>query len=291
MTAPGEIELLLPYRPPYDWPVILAFLGQRAIAGVESIVDGRYARSIRLDGMRGWVAIEPAPGNALRARVAFSLSAALPAITARLRRQFDLDADPAAIAAHLGTDPVMAPLVAARPGLRVPGAWDGFELAIRAVLGQQITVFGARGLAGKLVAAHGEPLVEPAHGLTHVFPQPERLAAAGLAALGMPRGRAAALSAVAAAVVEDRSLLDPAGDHAESVRRLRAIRGVGDWTAQYIALRQLRDPDAFPDSDIGLLRAMARCEGRPFSPAGLRLRAETWRPWRAYAAQHLWTSD
>jgi AraC family transcriptional regulator, regulatory protein of adaptative response / DNA-3-methyladenine glycosylase II len=215
----------------------------------------------------------------------------LPAIIARLRRVFDLAADPAPIAAHLAKDPTLAPLVKSRPGLRVPGAWDGFELAIRAVLGQQISVTAAAGLAGRLVAAYGDCLAEPDGDLTHIFPRPERLAAADLTSLGMPRSRAAALSAVAAAAVADRHVFDANCELEDAVKRLRSIRGVGEWTAQYIALRQLREPDAFPAADLGLMRAIASREGRDHSSSELFDRAHAWRPWRAYAAQHLWTSE
>lgn len=289
-AASGELVLLLRYHPPYDWDAMVAFLRQRAIAGIESVTARRYARTVQLDDLMGTVAVEPADGNALRATVRFPKLAALPAIIARLRRVFDLGADPLAIAAHLARDPTLAPLVKARPGLRVPGAWDGFELAMRAVLGQQITVAAAARLAGRMVAAYGERLSSPSDQLTHVFPRPEIVAAADLAALGMPRSRAAALSAVAAAAVADRHLFDANCGLDDAVKRLRAIRGVGEWTAQYIALRQLREPDAFPAADLGLLRAMAGREGRRPSSSELLHRADAWRPWRAYAAQHLWVA-
>ncbi len=258
----GEIALLLRYHPPYDWPAMLEFLRRRAIPGVELVTADRYARSVQLDGVQGTVAVEPGGGNALRATVRFPKLSALPTIIARLRRVFDLAADPVPIAAHLAKDPALAPLVKARPGLRVPGAWDGFELAIRAVLGQQITVTAAVRLAGRLVAVHGERLAAPVGQLTHVFPRPEALAAA-----------------------------DATSDLDDAIRRLRSIRGVGEWTAQYIALRQLREPDAFPAADVGLMRAMAGREGRGPSSSELLDRADAWRPWRAYAAQHLWASS
>jgi AraC family transcriptional regulator, regulatory protein of adaptative response / DNA-3-methyladenine glycosylase II len=286
----GEIDLLLRYHPPYDWPAMLEFLRRRAIPGIERVTADRYARSVQLDGVQGTVAVQLANGNALRATVRFPKLSALPSIIARLRRVFDLTADPVAIAAHLAKDPALAPLVKARPGLRVPGAWDGFELAIRAVLGQQVTVSAAVRLTGRLVAAHGERLAEPDGDLTHVFPQPEALAAADLTSLGMPRSRAATLSAVAAAVLADTHLFDATSGLDDAVRRLRSIRGVGEWTAQYIALRQLREPDAFPAADIGLTRAIASRERRGYSISELLDRANTWRPWRAYAAQHLWAS-
>ena len=286
----GEIGLLLRYHPPYDWPAMLAFLRRRAIPGIERVTADLYARSIQLDGVQGTVAVEPTDGNALRATVRFPKLSALPFIIARLRRVFDLAADPVAIAAHLAKDPALAPLVKARPGLRVPGAWDGFELAIRAVLGQQITVSAAVRLTGRLVAAHGERLAEPDGDLTHVFPRPGALATADLTSLGMPNSRAAALSAVGAAALADTHLFDATSGLDDAVRRLRSIRGVGEWTAQYIALRQLREPDAFPSADIGLMGAMASLERRKYSLSELLDRANMWRPWRAYAAQHLWAS-
>jgi len=236
------------------------------------------------------VTVERGAGNALRATVRFPKLSALPAIIARVRRVFDLAADPVPIAEHLAKDPALAPLVEARPGLRVPGAWDGFELAIRAVLGQQITVTAAAALAGRLVAAHGQHLANADAQLTHVFPGPAALASADLTSLGMPRSRATALSAVAAAAVADPHLFDANCGLEDAVKRLRSIRGVGEWTAQYIALRQLREPDAFPAADIGLLRAIAGREMRRPSSSELLDRANAWRPWRAYAAQHLWAS-
>ena len=286
----GEFNLLLRYQPPYDWPAILGFLKLRAIAGVEHVTDGSYARAISLDGAQGSVSIGPAPGNALCARIRCVKPSALPSIIARLRRVFDLAADPLAIAAHLAEDPVLAPLVAKRPGLRVPGGWDGFELAIRAVLGQQITVTAAVRLAARLVAAYGAPLAQPEPGLTHVFPEPQVLARADLTTLGMPKARAATLSAVAAAVLADRDIFSANRDLEDAVRRFRAIPGVGEWTAQYIALRQLRDPDAFPASDLGVMRALADARGERPTAAQVLARAERWRPWRAYAAQHLWAA-
>ena len=288
----GEVSLLLRYRAPYHWPAMLDFLAARAIAGIESVErnvgDGVYRRTISLDGWQGTVTVQPGDGDALRATVRFPRLSALPKIIARIRRVFDLAADPESIAIQLAKDPTLAPLVAARPGLRVPGAWDGFELAVRAVLGQQITVGGALRLAGKLIAGHGRPLIAPEPPLTHVFPEPAVLASADLSTLGMPRSRAVALSAVAAAVVADPDIFAAGRDLEEAIAQLRSLPGVGEWTAQYIAMRQLREPDAFPAADVGLLRAMARWEGLRPSAGQLLARAERWRPWRAYAAQHLW---
>jgi AraC family transcriptional regulator of adaptative response / DNA-3-methyladenine glycosylase II len=290
----GEISLLLRYRPPYDWPAMLGFLRARAITGVESLEGDVYRRTIGLDGQQGIVTVRPANGpsgsNALNATVQFPKLSALPQIIARLRRVFDLAADPDAIAVQLIKDPTLAPLVAARPGLRVPGAWDGFELAVRAVLGQQITVPGAIRLAGALVARFGAKLNNPDGALTHVFPDPAALTDVDPASMGMPRSRGVALLAVAAAVVADPHIFSAGRSLEEAVAQLRALPGIGEWTAQYIAMRQLREPDAFPAADIGLMRAMADSEGMRPTASALLARAETWRPWRAYAAQHLWAS-
>ena len=290
--ADGEFSLLLRYQPPYDWPGMIEFLKRRAIPGIEHVTDRCYSRTFSLNGVQGTVSVRPAEGNALRAQIRVPKLSTLPGIIARLRRVFDLAADPLAIGAHLATDPVLAPLIARRPGLRVPGAWDGFELAMRAVLGQQITVAGAIRLAGRLVAAYGEPMALPDRDLhlTHVFPKPEVVKKANLNTLGMPRSRAATLSSVAAAVVADPDLLSASHGLEETVQRLRSIRGVGEWTAQYVALRQLREPDAFPAADIGLIRALASHQGHRPAAAEVLAQAEKWRPWRAYAAQHLWAA-
>jgi AraC family transcriptional regulator of adaptative response / DNA-3-methyladenine glycosylase II len=288
----GEVCLLLRYQPPYDWGEMIGFLAARAISGVEHVTDGQWSRTIDIDGEQGIVSVRPAAtGHALLATICFPKLTALPLIIARLRRVFDLAADPLSIGTHLARDPALANLVAARPGLRVPGAWDGFEQAVRAVLGQQITVSGARALAGKLVTAYGVPLSEPAGGLTHVFPRPEVIAEADIAPIGMPCARATALSAVAAALIADPELFSGRRSLDEAVERLRAIKGIGEWTANYIALRQLRESDAFPSADIGLMQALADGTGRRPTARELSERAEVWRPWRAYAAQHLWASN
>jgi AraC family transcriptional regulator, regulatory protein of adaptative response / DNA-3-methyladenine glycosylase II len=286
----GEITLLLRYRPPYDWPAMLSFLRARAITGVESVDDSIYRRTIGLDGQQGTVTVRPTNESALAATVRFPKLSALPQIIARLRRVFDLAADPDAIALQLIKDPTLAPLIAARPGLRVPGAWDGFELAVRAVLGQQITVPGAIRLAGALTARFGEKLTTPDGTLTHVFPSPSALIGADPTSMGMPKSRANALLSVAAAVVADPQIFAAGRGLEEAVAQLRALPGIGEWTAQYIAMRQLREPDAFPAADIGLMRAMADADGLRPTATALLARAETWRPWRAYAAQHLWAS-
>ena len=292
-APPGEaISLTLRYRPPYDWDGILAFLAMRAIPGVEHVENNIYRRVIALDGAAGTIAVTPIGGDRLSVAVRFPKPSALPRILARVRGVFDLSADPVGIGEALSRDPDLARIVARRPGLRVPGAWDGFELAVRAILGQQITVVQARKLAGDLTAAHGEPLAEPwaEHGLTHAFPTAQRLAAADLSGLKMPGARIRCLSGMAAALAADPNLLAPNASLPEMVARLRALPGIGEWTAQYIAMRQLREPDAFPAADVALMRALADADGVRPTADQLLARAEAWRPWRAYAALHLWAS-
>jgi AraC family transcriptional regulator of adaptative response / DNA-3-methyladenine glycosylase II len=289
----GVVTLKLAYRPPYDWASVIAFLALRAVPGVEQVSARRYARTLSVGGAQGVVVVEPGAGDHLKATLTFPSLSALPAVISRIRRVFDLTADPQTIDGQLSEDELLAPLVAARPGLRAVGAWDGFELAVRAVLGQQITVVAARGLATRMTAAFGERLAPEleADGLTHLFPTPERLAQADVAALGMPASRARTLVALAQAAVRDPSLFAPRGSLEEAVARLRDLPGIGEWTAQYIAMRELREPDAFPPGDIGLLRALADPHGARPTSAALMARAEAWRPWRAYAALHLWAAD
>ena len=290
----GEaVRLTLPYKPPYDWDAMLAFLSLRAIPKIERVADGRYERSLCIGGVVGVVRVEPADKHRIAVTMRFPKISALPAVIARVRRVFDLAADPVAIGEHLAKDPDLAALVAKRPGLRAPGAWDGFELAIRAILGQQITVVAARGLAAKLVSGYGQPLPETlaSEGVTHVFPTPQQLVGADFAALGMPRSRAAALSAMTDAVAADPQIFGPKRTLEEAIAALKVLPGIGEWTAQYIAMRELREPDAFPAADIGLMRALADETGKRPTPAELSARAEAWRPWRAYAALHLWSSE
>ncbi|MGH7073650.1 MAG: AlkA N-terminal domain-containing protein [Stellaceae bacterium] len=286
-AADSAIRLTLAYKPPYDWEAIIAFLAARAIPGVETVEAGCYRRTFA----NGAVEVRHEPQ---RHRLAVAIRCdeigILPATIARLRRVFDLVADPEAIAAHLGRDPVLAPLLARRPGLRLPGAWDGFEMAVRAIIGQQITVAGACNLLGKLVAVYGVPVAGGEDGLTHRFPTSDRLVGAEIASLGMPGARGRAIANLARAAIADPALLDRAASLDESIAALRVVPGIGDWTAHYIALRALREPDAFPASDVGLLRAMATDGVRP-TPRDLLARAEAWRPWRGYAAQHLWAGD
>jgi len=284
--AQAGITLSLGYRPPYDWDALLAFLAARAIPGVEEIADGVYRRTIETGGVAGSLSVAHEPErNRIRATIHFPRLSHLPRIIARVRLIFDLDADPEAIGAALSQDARLAPLVAARPGLRVPGAWDGFELAVRAILGQQITVGAATRLAGLIAEKWGAPY--EGDGLTRLFPRPEALAGAVIG--GMPRARASAIAKLAQAAGNDPAIFERAETLEASIARLCALPGVGEWTAQYIAMRALREPDAFPAADIGLMRAMDDGDGRP-NPAALLSRSQAWRPWRAYAALHLWTA-
>lgn len=282
------MRLSLEYQPPYDWDAMLGFLAARAVVGMEVMVEDVYSRSIGLNGLHGTVSIWPEAGNALAVELDFPDPLMVPEIVIRLRRMFDLDADLALMQGHLASDPLLAQLIAERPGLRIPGAWDGLELAFRAVLGQQITVLAAIRLAGKLVGQYGAPLDSGVPGLTHVFPEADVLAAADLAALGMPKSRGRTLSGVVQALLDEPSLFEP--NREGGVARLLALHGIGEWTAQYIALRQLRDLDGFPTRDVGLLRALEVLEGKRPTERELSLRAEAWRPYRGYAAQLLWTS-
>ncbi len=287
------VTLKLRFRPPYDWDAMIGFLRLRAIPKVELVTAEQYARTIAIGQDMGTVVVRPAGGDQLAVQVRFPRMDALPGILSRVKRVFDLVADPAVIGAHLSADAGLATRIAARPGLRVPGAWDGFELAIRAILGQQITVPAAVRLAGKLAAQYGQSLPEAwaQPGLTLAFPTAERLAGLDLSTLGMPGARARALTAMAAASVADPALFGTRQDLDSAIAALKALPGIGEWTAQYIAMRQLREPDAFPAADIGLMRALEDAAGQRPTPAQLLARAEAWRPWRAYAALHLWTAD
>jgi AraC family transcriptional regulator, regulatory protein of adaptative response / DNA-3-methyladenine glycosylase II len=293
-TGATTISLLLPYRAPYDWDAITAFLGARAIPGVETVADGLYRRVIQIGDTLGWIEVAHKPAQTgLLTTVSINRLDALPSIIARIRRVFDLAADPTAITAALGQDPLLAPRVAARPGLRVPGGWDGFEIAVRAVLGQQITVAAARRLAGKLAASFGDAVPDGTAppGLTHAFPRPEQVDVEGISALGMPRARAASIAGLARAVCRDSRLFDPRQDLANAIARLVELPDIGEWTAQYIAMRGLNENDAFPAADIGLIRAFTDLTGKRPTAAEFLERAEAWRPWRAYAALHLWSAD
>jgi AraC family transcriptional regulator of adaptative response / DNA-3-methyladenine glycosylase II len=295
-TVDNGITLRLRYRPPYDWDSIISFLQARAIPEVEVVEGGHYLRTVEMDGFTGCIDVSHQPErHNICVRIRFPNVKSLPAIIARVRRLFDLGADIETIDAHLSSDPSLAPLIAKRPGLRAPGGWDGFELAVRAILGQQISVVAARRLAGQIVALHGKPVpnANVCHaGLSRAFPTAKRLAKVKSIGLGMPTARLAALTALAEAAVADPNLFRQAGNIEETIDRLKSIRGVGEWTAQYIALRAVREMDAFPSTDVGLLRSAAAIDRTTaITSTDLLDRAKAWRPWRAYAAQHLWAAD
>jgi AraC family transcriptional regulator of adaptative response / DNA-3-methyladenine glycosylase II len=290
------VVLSLDYRPPYDWHAMLAWLSGRATPGVEMVAldhGGTYRRTVRLRGHTGVIGLRAATGrDAVRVDVSPGLIPVLAPLLARLRRLLDLDAEPRAVAAHLGGDPSLAPLIARRPGLRVPGALDGFEVALRAVLGQQVSGGVAALLAGRLVrevAAPLDPRIFPE--LTHHPLTAEALAAASperVARIGIPRKRAECIVALATAVAEGRfpelTADTPGADPGEFRQRFLELPGIGPWTAEYVAMRALAWPDAFPEGDLVLQRATGSASAKR-----LRAASERWRPWRSYAAQHLWT--
>jgi AraC family transcriptional regulator of adaptative response / DNA-3-methyladenine glycosylase II len=293
--AAAGVTVRLRYRPPYDWPSVLSHLRARAVGGIERVDGDSFCRTVLQDGYPSTVRIVHLPNDdSIAATIRSPSVRALPGIVARVRRLFDLGADVAAIGAHLAQDPLLAPLVAARPGLRTPGAWDGFELAVRAVLGQQVSVEAARRLAERLARLCGTEISFALSGdpaLIRAFPSAAQVARADLDKIGMPAARRRALLAMAQAALADPRLFEPLATIEKTVARLRTIRGVGEWTAHYIALRAACEPDAFPGNDVGLLRAAARPDGARPTAAELHARAERWRPWRGYAAQHLWATQ
>ena len=282
---PSTIELSLGFRPPCAWNVLFDFLGNRTIAGVEVVAGSAYRRAVRIRKgetiFRGWLSAEP-DGKALRLTLSTSLLPVVPIVVARVRHLFDMDCRPDRIADTLG------PLGMREPGIRVPGAFDGFETAVRVILGQQVSVQGARTLAGRLVDAHGDPVDTPWTDITRTFPSPERIAlmdASALSGLGIFGFRIKAILGVATAVAEGRITLSPCPDPEPQMEVLRSIPGIGEWTVQAIAMRVFSWPDAFPHTDYGIRKAL-----REESPRRILEIAEQWRPWRAYAALALWRS-
>jgi AraC family transcriptional regulator of adaptative response / DNA-3-methyladenine glycosylase II len=281
--AENEYVFHLRFRPPYNWNAMLDFLAPRSTPGVELVENSSYRRSISVDGAHGWLEVSfDAEHHCLVVRVHFPHPHSLFTITERVRQMFDLDADWQSIEASLSSDPMLARLMKTNPGLRLPGSWDSFELTVRAVLGQQISVKGATTLAGRLARLYGKPF-SPANGLTHLFPTAEALAKADLAQVGLTKARAQTIQSLAKAVTRGEIRFDGVFDTADFISRITELPGIGNWTAQYIAMRALADPDAFPSGDIALIRALA-----VESAAELDKRAEAWRPWRAYAAIYLW---
>jgi AraC family transcriptional regulator of adaptative response / DNA-3-methyladenine glycosylase II len=303
----GELTLSLRAREPFDGLAVLSFLAARAVPGLERVERDSYHRVIEVEGGHTVLTVKPG-ANVLHVSITRPAPRELIAIAARVARVFDVNADATQILAHLRRDPLLERALTGRRDLRVPGAWHPFELSVRAILGQQVSVRGACTLAARLVRAFGEPLPESAHDVTHAFPTAERLAAADLSRLGLTRARAATLTALARAVAAGELRLEGLGDLDEAVRALTAVPGIGEWTAHYIAMRALGEPDAFPAGDLGLLRAMepgregperGRTNARPGREAAtvagrkreLAKRSESWRPWRAYAVMALWTNE
>ncbi len=292
----GALTIRLAYRPPYAWTQMMRYLATRAIPGVEAVHEAggelHYVRSVRLGGVEGWLRVSHlAARSQVRVEAAGSLAPLLMPLAARVRSQFDLDANPAAIEAHLAQDDLLAAAIAQAPGLRVPGAFESFELAVRAVLGQQVSVAGATTLAGRLAARFGQPASTPYAGAMLHFPAPEELAALApetVAQIGLPRARAATLVALARFAASGGLRFAPGASLDATVTRLRTVPGIGEWTAQYIALRALRFPDAFPAGDLGLQKAAAAAPGARLDERALQARAAAWAPWRAYAAVLLW---
>ena len=281
------LTLKLSFRPPYDWDALVGFLGARSIAGVEDVAGGVYRRTVRLQrGGRwhaGWIEVEPiAKKFALKVRASGSLAGVLPPLLGRVKHLMDLSANPGEIAGVLGD------LAKSRPGLRLPGAFDGFEVAVRAVLGQQISVVAARTLAGRFAAAFGTPIETPFASLNVLFPTAGDIAVRSVdqvASLGIVGSRARTIIALADAVASGSLALAPGADVAATLDALRALPGVGEWTAQYIAMRAMAWPDAFPHTDLGIIKALPNVAKKEILAAG-----EAWRPWRSYATMHLWQS-
>jgi AraC family transcriptional regulator, regulatory protein of adaptative response / DNA-3-methyladenine glycosylase II len=283
------LELRLAYRPPLAWHELLAWLRRRATPGVEAVSQIQYARTVQMGELLGWLEVRSVShNNALRLRVPAALSPVLFPLVQRVRELFDLDAEPEQIADHLRQDELLRPVVRRHPGLRIPGAWSVFELGLRAILGQQVSVAAATTLAGRLAARFGSQLHISCYGLTHLAPTPERLSTLeprDLAKIGLPLTRAETLRAWACHATKGKLDFPPGTPLETTVRRLREIPGVGDWTAHYVALRALRYPDAFPAADLGLRKAAGLDRADD-----LVARSLSWRPWRGYAAVHLWQS-
>jgi AraC family transcriptional regulator of adaptative response / DNA-3-methyladenine glycosylase II len=283
-APPGVLRLRLPYRPPIDLPRLLRFLAARAIPGVEEATAGTYMRTISLPNGSGILSLRPVPAMSwVECELELDDLRDVTAAVQRCRRLLDLDADPVAVSGFLARDEVIGPLARACPGRRSPGHVDGDELALRAVLGQQVSVAAARRLGARLAAEYGKPLSQPQGTLTHRFPDAATIAAADPGALPMPRARARALVSLATALASGDISLHPGADRDQAAARLLAVGGIGPWTVSYIRMRALSDPDAFPATDGGVLSALRRLGAGP--PA-----AERWRPWRAYAVHHLWAT-
>jgi AraC family transcriptional regulator of adaptative response / DNA-3-methyladenine glycosylase II len=303
------ITVRLAYRPPYAWPELLAYFGGRTIPGVESVIAhgpgpvkpdgcGAYVRSVRIGGFSGWLRVTHLPSRGcIEVQIAPSLGPVMMPLLSRLRNQFDVDASPAIIDAHLASDPMLADAIARVPGLRLPGAFDAFELVVRAVLGQQVSVVGASTLAGRLVARFGTDAPTPFESVTRHFPLAGELALvepAAIAAIGLPAARGQTLQSLAIFAAQGGLDMAAGTTLEQAVANLKTVKGIGDWTAHYVAMRVLRHADAFPAGDLGLQKAAARLlgqgAGEKLTAARLTALAQSWSPWRGYAALRLWHS-
>ncbi|HEY7928497.1 MAG TPA: AlkA N-terminal domain-containing protein [Steroidobacteraceae bacterium] len=291
LTGPADTSTLqLVYRPPYDWLGVLRFLSARALRDVEWVTDDFYARTVALGEARGWIRVTHAPEtNALLLQFTHSLTAVLPGLLTRVRALFDLNARPDLISSHLGLDARLAPLLRQTPGLRVPGAFNGFELGVRAIIGQQVSVKSASTIGGRIAAVFGESIVTPHAELSRLSPTPARLAGASvpdLARLGIVGTRAETIIALARAHEANQLALDAGVSHPGKVmQRLLQIPGIGPWTAHYIAMRALAWPDAFPKEDIVVRQRLGN-----LTASEAERRSQGWRPWRSYAVLLLWQS-
>jgi AraC family transcriptional regulator of adaptative response / DNA-3-methyladenine glycosylase II len=284
----GALTLRLPYRPPLDWPALLRWLRTRAVPGVAEANGRAYRRTLRLPRGAAIVTLEPVDGH-IRCRLKLESMSDLTSAVRQCRRLLDLDADPLSVIEVLSRDRCLSKVVKKRPGLRAPGAVDGTELAIQAVLGQQVSLAAARTLSSRLVTAHGDVIKLADPTLTHVFPRADAIAAADLSELGVPRTRRGTLRALADAVASGALVLDPGADRAETYQRLVALPGIGEWTAGYILMRALGDPDTFLPSDLGIKKAGKRL-GLGDDARTISDHAGAWRPWRTYATHHLWAT-
>jgi AraC family transcriptional regulator of adaptative response / DNA-3-methyladenine glycosylase II len=284
----GALTLRLPYRPPLDWTAILSWLRTRAIPGVAEVAGSTYRRTLRLPGGAALVSLEPAD-NHIRCTLQLESMTDLASAVLRCRRLLDLDADPLSVVEALSTDRRLSRLVKRNPGLRAPGAVDGAELAIQAIMGQQVSLAAARTLTARLVTAHGDRITIAHPTLTHLFPTAASIARADLSKLGVPTSRRTTLTRMARAIANDELILDPGADRVEVYQQLTALPGIGEWTAGYIVMRALGDPDTFLATDLGVRKAAANL-GFGTDARTIASRAAAWSPWRTYANHHLWAS-
>jgi AraC family transcriptional regulator of adaptative response / DNA-3-methyladenine glycosylase II len=292
LTPPsGNRTIRIRVKPPYAWNQIITFMQPRAIPGLEVVSAQSYKRAFKIGSSSGFLEVRPSlEENCLDLILTPSSGLEPDRITARVTRLFDCEADPVPIHKHLSMQPALRSLAASHPGIRVPGAFDGFEIAVRAVLGQQITVRAATTMAGRLVASFGFPLEESeSFANARLFPSSETLAKADLTRIGLTRAKASAITGLAETHLSQPSLFEPSSDPSAAIARLIEIPGIGEWTAQYIAMRALKDPNGFPASDLGLRRAVSGSRDL-IRPKDLEQQSQLWRPWRAYAAMHLWAS-